>query len=106
MEYVVILLRINTKTLFCTGINLNVLCFRCECMEGFQGPHCEIIGIGFYGNGWAMYPTIAACDDARLSLELEPHKEDGLVFYVGPVVANPSLDVQGKSKRVIPSCLL
>jgi hypothetical protein len=67
-------------------------------MEGFQGPHCEIIGIGFYGNGWAMYPTIAACDEARLSLELEPHKEDGLVFYVGPVVPNPSLDVQGKSK--------
>lgn len=66
----------------------------CECREGFQGPHCEIIGIGFHGNGWALYPTIAACDDARLSLELEPHKEDGLVFYVGPLVPNPSLDVQ------------
>lgn len=66
----------------------------CECMEGFEGPHCEIIGIGFYGSGWAMYPTIAACDEAHLSLELAPHKEDGLVFYVGPIVPNPSMDVR------------
>jgi hypothetical protein len=68
-------------------------------MEGFEGPHCEIIGIGFYGNGWALYPTIAACEEAHLSLELEPHREDGLVFYVGPIVPNPRLDVQGKSKH-------
>jgi hypothetical protein len=67
-------------------------------MEGFEGPHCEIIGIGFYGSGWALYPTIAACEEARLTLELAPHKEDGLVFYVGPMVPNPSLDVQGKSQ--------
>ena len=75
-------------------------------MEGFEGPHCEIIAIGFNGNGWALYPTIPACDEAHLSLELEPHKEDGLVFYVGPFVPYPRLDVQGKSKTVIPSCLL
>ncbi|XP_021942527.1 DE-cadherin isoform X2 [Zootermopsis nevadensis] len=66
----------------------------CECMEGYEGPHCEIIGVGFYGSGWALYPTIAACDEARLTLELAPHREDGLVFYVGPMVPNPSLDVR------------
>lgn len=66
----------------------------CECMEGFEGPRCEIIGIGFYGSGWALYPTIGVCSDAQLTLELAPHKEDGLVFYVGPLVPNPSLDVQ------------
>jgi len=65
-------------------------------LEGFEGPHCEIIDIGFYGSGWALYPTIAACDEARLTLELAPHKDNGLVFYVGPVVPNPSLDIQGK----------
>jgi len=66
----------------------------CECMEGFEGPHCEIIAIGFHGSGWALYPTIPACDEAHLTLELEPHKEDGLVFYVGPFVPNPRMDVQ------------
>jgi hypothetical protein len=34
------------------------------------------------------------CDEAHLTLELAAHKEDGLVFYVGPMVPNPSLDVQ------------
>ncbi|XP_069678927.1 DE-cadherin [Periplaneta americana] len=67
---------------------------KCECMDGFEGPNCELIGIGFYGTGWALYPSIAACDEARLTLELTPHKEDGLVFYVGPMVPNPLLDVQ------------
>ncbi|PSN30050.1 DE-cadherin [Blattella germanica] len=66
----------------------------CECMEGYEGPRCEIIGIGFFGTGWALYPTIAACDEARLTLELAPQREDGLVFYVGPMIPNPSLDVR------------
>jgi hypothetical protein len=84
---------------------LDLLYFSCECMEGFEGPNCEIIGIGFYGSGWALYPTIAACSSANLTLELAPHKEDGLVFYVGPLVPNPSLDVQGKS-YIISSVLI
>jgi hypothetical protein len=65
-------------------------------MEGFEGPRCEIIAIGFYGTGWALYPTIAACEETRLSLEVAPHRDDGLVFYVGPMVPDTTLDVRGE----------
>ncbi|XP_066996058.2 DE-cadherin [Anabrus simplex] len=67
---------------------------RCECPEGYEGPSCEIISIGFYGEGWALYPPFAACDDAHLSLDIKPFKENGLVFYIGPVTHNPALNVQ------------
>ncbi|KAL1114964.1 hypothetical protein AAG570_007787 [Ranatra chinensis] len=68
--------------------------FRCECLEGFDGPQCEIVSVGFFGDGWALYPTIEACADSHLSLELRPNKPNGLVFYVGPTSLNNALHVQ------------
>ncbi|KAE8744365.1 hypothetical protein FOCC_FOCC009018 [Frankliniella occidentalis] len=66
----------------------------CECMEGFDGPNCEVVGIGFYGDGYALYPPFQACAEAQLSMELRPYKPDGLVFYVGPMKRNPALPIQ------------
>ncbi|XP_054263289.1 DE-cadherin-like [Macrosteles quadrilineatus] len=57
---------------------------RCECAKGFEGPHCETVGIGFKGDGWALYPPFASCVDSHLSLHLRTHKPEGLVFYIGP----------------------
>ncbi|XP_046385444.1 DE-cadherin isoform X3 [Ischnura elegans] len=57
----------------------------CECPEGFEGPFCESLDVGFNGDGWALYPTLEACADSHLSLELSTLQESGLVFYVGPV---------------------
>lgn len=64
-------------------------------MEGFEGPHCEIVGIGFYGNGWALYPPLQSCVDSHLSLELRSNNPDGLVFYVGPTTPDNTLGIQG-----------
>jgi Cadherin cytoplasmic region/Laminin G domain len=66
----------------------------CECQDGFEGPFCESIAIGFYGNGWAMYPPVNPCDTTKISLELTPQREDGLVMYIGPMSYNPLLPVQ------------
>ncbi|GAB0089877.1 DE-cadherin [Sergentomyia squamirostris] len=66
----------------------------CECPEGYEGPHCEVIAIGFHGTGYAMYPPINPCDTTNISLELSPHREDGLVMYVGPLNYNRLLPVQ------------
>lgn len=67
---------------------------RCECSPGFEGPFCELLSIGFQGNGWALYPPFSACKEAFLSLDITSFKESGLVFYVGPVRRNPNLNVQ------------
>ncbi|ETN59226.1 DE-cadherin [Anopheles darlingi] len=67
---------------------------RCSCLEGFEGPHCEMLSIGFYGNGYALYPPISPCNHTRISLELAPQQEDGLVMYIGPLGYNPRLPVQ------------
>ncbi|XP_053663835.1 DE-cadherin-like [Anopheles marshallii] len=67
---------------------------RCSCLEGFEGPHCEMLSIGFYGSGYALYPPISPCNMTRISLELSPHLEDGLVMYIGPLNYNPRLPVQ------------
>ncbi len=66
-------------------------------MEGFDGPSCEVVGIGFYGDGYALYPPFQACAEAQLSMELRPYKPDGLVFYIGPMKRNPALPIQGKT---------
>ncbi|ALC40498.1 shg [Drosophila busckii] len=63
----------------------------CECIEGFTGAHCELVSVGFYGNGYAFYEPIAACDNTRISLELAPQHEQGLVMYLGPLNYNPLL---------------
>lgn len=66
----------------------------CECVEGFEGPQCEVISIGFYGNGYAMYSAINPCDSTKISLELAPQREDGLIMYIGPMTYNPLLPIQ------------
>lgn len=40
---------------------------RCECPPGLEGPRCELLGIGFHGDGWAIMPPPGqACDDSHL----------------------------------------
>ncbi|XP_018044392.1 PREDICTED: DE-cadherin-like [Atta colombica] len=68
---------------------------RCECPPGLEGPRCELLGIGFHGDGWAiMPPPDQACDDSHLGLEITPHVDNGLVFYFGPMTYNPKLGIQ------------
>ncbi|XP_062128404.1 DE-cadherin [Drosophila sulfurigaster albostrigata] len=63
----------------------------CDCDDGFTGPHCELVSVGFYGNGHAFYEPIAACDNTRISLEITPQHEQGLIMYLGPLHFNPLL---------------
>ncbi|XP_063231568.1 DE-cadherin [Bacillus rossius redtenbacheri] len=79
---------------FCLNGGTPVGPTQCECIEGFEGPRCEMISIGFRGNGWALYPPVAACEEARLTVEVTPYKDDGLILYMGPVRHNPALPVQ------------
>lgn len=66
----------------------------CECQEGFDGPNCEIISIGFYGDGYAMYaPYVNPCDQTKISLALAPQLDRGLVMYIGPITYNPLLPI-------------
>lgn len=65
----------------------------CECLDGFEGPHCEIIGVGFYGDGYAMYPPINPCEQMKISLDVTPAMDKGLVLYIGPMAYNPLLPV-------------
>jgi len=40
---------------------------RCECPPGLEGPRCELLGIGFRGDGWAIMPSPGqACDESHL----------------------------------------
>lgn len=66
---------------------------RCECAEGFEGPRCELLGIGFYGDGWAMYPPVNPCEQTFISLELTPQQDRGLVLYIGPHAFNEALNI-------------
>ncbi|XP_039314543.1 DE-cadherin-like isoform X3 [Solenopsis invicta] len=55
---------------------------RCECSPGLEGPRSELLGIGFYRDGWAIMPLPGqACDDSHLELEITPHVDNDLVFY-------------------------
>lgn len=65
----------------------------CQCIDGFNGPHCELTGIGFHGIGYAMYPPISPCDNTKISLELEPQADNGLVMYIGPMNYNRLLPI-------------
>lgn len=65
----------------------------CECLEGFEGPRCELLGIGFYGDGWAMYPPVSPCEQTHIALELTPQLDRGLVLYVGPQTFNAALNI-------------
>ncbi|CAH1153422.1 unnamed protein product [Phaedon cochleariae] len=57
----------------------------CSCPPGFEGPHCEIFGVGFVGNGWAMYPSFDASNKTVIELFISPQSENGLIFYNGPL---------------------
>lgn len=57
----------------------------CNCPEGFQGPHCELLAIGFAGDGWAMYPTFDAWNNTEITIAIMPQTETGLIFYAGPM---------------------
>lgn len=65
----------------------------CECIEGFDGPHCEMLNIGFYGDGYAMYPPVNPCESTKISLELSPQLDRGLIMYIGPISYNPLMVV-------------
>lgn len=65
----------------------------CDCVDGFTGPHCELVSVGFYGNGYAFYEPIASCDTTRISMEIAPQHEQGLIMYLGPLNYNPLLPI-------------
>lgn len=68
----------------------------CECPTGFEGPRCEILSIGFDGNGYALYPSLQSCMESHMSLEVRTTSDSGLLFYAGPSSIKPSqLSVQG-----------
>lgn len=66
----------------------------CECPKGYEGPSCEQISVGFTGNSWALYPPIDPCETTKISLELKPETNDGLIMYIGPMSYNLRLPVQ------------
>lgn len=40
---------------------------RCECPPGLEGPRCELLSIGFQGDGWAIMPSLGqACEESHL----------------------------------------
>lgn len=65
----------------------------CDCPDGYDGPRCELLSVGFYGNGYAFYEPIPACDNTNISLEIAPQTDHGLILYLGPLNYNPLLDV-------------
>ncbi|XP_001603649.2 DE-cadherin isoform X2 [Nasonia vitripennis] len=68
---------------------------RCECPPGLEGPRCELLAVGFHGDGYAIMPSPGqACDDSYLGLELTAHTKDALVFYFGPMRYTDKLDLQ------------
>ncbi|XP_014469556.1 PREDICTED: DE-cadherin isoform X2 [Dinoponera quadriceps] len=68
---------------------------RCECPPGLEGRRCELLSIGFHGDGWAIMPPPGqACEESHLGLEITPHVENSLVFYFGPMTYSPKLGIQ------------
>ncbi|EDW32821.1 GL10186 [Drosophila persimilis] len=63
----------------------------CDCIDGFTGPHCELVSVAFYGSGYAFYEPISACDNTKISLEITPQVDQGLIMYLGPLNYNPLL---------------
>ncbi|XP_049885544.1 DE-cadherin [Pectinophora gossypiella] len=67
---------------------------KCECPEGFLGPRCEQMSVGFTGDGWAMYAPPPACSEGHMALTVTAHTSNSLVFYMGPQKMNKLLNVQ------------
>ncbi|XP_018326960.1 DE-cadherin [Agrilus planipennis] len=66
----------------------------CNCLAAFEGPRCELFSVGFYSDGWAMYPPFESCNYSEIHLEITPQNDNGLVFYVGPMTASPKPTVR------------
>lgn len=66
---------------------------ECECLEDFEGPHCEITSVGFNGNGYAFYPSISPCDSMKITLDVKPILDHGLIMYIGPVNYNALMPI-------------
>ncbi|XP_050545953.1 DE-cadherin isoform X3 [Daktulosphaira vitifoliae] len=62
----------------------------CDCPAGYEGPRCEVLSIGFYGHGYALYPSLQSCMESHMSLEVRSNTDDGLLFYAGPSSIKPS----------------
>lgn len=71
---------------------------NCICPEGYDGPYCEILGIGFRGDGWALYRSFESFERTTIRLEISADKDDGLIFYIGPTNVHPTPIVRGKRK--------
>lgn len=71
---------------------------ECRCTEGFEGPHCEILTVSFFGEGWALYPTFDSCNDSEITLEVQPVSDNSLIFYAGPATINPPPLTRGKTE--------
>lgn len=67
----------------------------CICPDGFDGPYCEMLGIGFRGDGWALYRSFEAFERTNIRLEISAEKDDGLIFYIGPTNVKPEPIVRG-----------
>ena len=74
---------------------------KCNCPDGTEGPNCEIYGISFPGNGWAMYPTFDSCANTVISLNVLPQTDDGLIFYVGPLTKRHTAISIGDDKNIL-----
>ncbi|CAH0562384.1 unnamed protein product [Brassicogethes aeneus] len=62
----------------------------CSCPPGFEGPHCEVLGIGFTGYGTATYEPFDSCNNTEILMWITPQSDNGLIFYQGPLVASQS----------------
>ncbi|XP_017769994.1 PREDICTED: DE-cadherin [Nicrophorus vespilloides] len=72
------------------GVNA-IVTADCHCSLTQPEPceGCEMLGIGFMGNGWATYHKFETCMYPDIRLEIAPQNENGLIFYAGPMVYNP-----------------
>jgi len=82
-----------------------VLCWRCVCRDGFDGPRCQRTKHSFSGNGWAWFEPLTKCEDSHTSLELMTTEDDGLILYQGPLT-EPEEGEQGSTSYCTINYLL
>ncbi|XP_049940791.1 neural-cadherin-like [Schistocerca serialis cubense] len=57
----------------------------CACPSGYEGPRCQQTVRSFQGSGWAWFQSIQPQAENHVSVEFLTYKEDGLLFYNGPL---------------------
>eukprot|EP00105_Crassostrea_gigas_P039530 XP_019923678.1 PREDICTED: neural-cadherin-like [Crassostrea gigas] len=67
----------------CQTNNWDVI--SCKCLEGFDGPRCQVTKQGFNGTGYAIYNPLQQCENSLTSIEIITTKPNGLLLYSGPV---------------------